>query len=207
MRQSYVRKVGSDVDGVWADFNYGFTLMAKKLGYTEKVFTCKDSTTYYHMNQLFTNKQLQELWGYVNESETFWENLPPVTLASNHYSLDKMIQDKKIDFYLMTQRMGVDPQGQTQRWFKHFMKLDIPRENIIICSRNRRLDLVKRLDLDYYIDDCPDTLLEVSELRSPMCFGVEYSFNSEIRNTENINWVKSVGEYVNQIFQYTYQKA
>lgn len=202
-----MRRVGTDVDGVWSDFNYGFTLMAKRLGYTDKIFTHRDTTTYYHMDQIFTKKQLNELWEYVNESERFWEDLPPVTLSCNHYALDKMLQDNKIDLYVMTSRMGIDPAGQTQRWFKHFAKIDIPRENIFICRRDKRFEMVKRLDLDYYIDDCPETLMEVSMLPTVACFGVEYSYNTSIRDLDNIHWVKSVGEYVNNVFQYIYQKA
>ena len=144
-------RIGFDMDGVLSNFVEGFRkVLVDVTGKDLLEAGDTDNPPVWNVwkHRGYTNKEVDAAWRVVDQSETFWEWLPPKDgariLAQNWYNLDS-----EHDIYFITHRVnGFRAKRQTEGWL-----VDSLIENpTVIISPYKGL-VCRALSLDCYIDD------------------------------------------------------
>lgn len=146
-----------DLDGVLADFCFGFTEMLyrrPRSNGTQETWTF-DATPL----------QIKRAWARIDQSKTFWYSLVP--LVSESEVSDARHLARSADFVYMTGReeRGNDTLGQSTRWLKF---LGMPEGAIVL--EGDKLAGVRRLTGDVYgiIDDRPRNITRLQHAGEPV---------------------------------------
>jgi 5'(3')-deoxyribonucleotidase len=143
-------KLGIDVDGVLADFNTAFIAYVIKVTgvdfFPARPFDipCWNYPQYYG----YSEKQVTAVWDVVKQDGRFWRTLP--TYPNSRLSLNRLIDCglRGDDVYYITNRMGVTPKCQTERWIR---MLGYAYPTVLITGD--KAGAARVLELDAYIDD------------------------------------------------------
>ena len=137
-----------DIDGILADFTYGFTELAKIAFQTRQLHTHEQQ--YWEDFGGITKEQTAALWKLIDANPTWWGTLPIMPIPP-------AVQDRlarlvvRAPVYFVTSRK--DPTGKvamiTRTWL--YSKLELTSPNVI-CS-SRKGDLAKALNAGYLLDD------------------------------------------------------
>lgn len=190
----------TDMDGVWSDYNYGLSLLGHEEGYLEHVFSNKDIDSWDWVKECFSTPQLNKLMAKINESCKFWEDLPPVSMEFGTRTLKSLLL-KGHQFHVLTARPGnkQNVKKQTRAWFKHYTDLDIPEKHITICERDEKMKFLDLLKADIFIDDCPDTIIEMNR-RTENMFAIEHKYNLHLKNDcARVKFVKNTREFFMEV--------
>lgn len=190
-------KIGSDLDGVWADFYKGFGILANTIGYNNQVRSTREVPSWDFMYQEFTPIECGHLWDAIEASPTVWQDLPPMAL-DNKFLFQYLFD--RTDFTFITSRRG-DPENvklQSSNWFKKFTGVDVSIDKIIVCRSVEKVNYIRDLKLDYYIDDCPAILEQVSkaDIDGLFLYGMDLPYTKSVSRELRIKFVDLVSTYL-----------
>lgn len=115
-----------DVDGVLADFVYGFTRLANKL-FGSPVYGTLHQRSWDKFDGL-DRHQIAEVWAEVRESPDFWFSLPTLTKSEDF----ERINNFPGSVYFVTSRPGRDPKTQTEEWL---IDCGVERPTVLVSSK------------------------------------------------------------------------
>lgn len=121
-----------DVDGVLADFSYGFRAYAKILGHAPEIKPYSHSDprhTQWDWPDL-TGEALSKTWDAVKRSGNFWYTLPPLVGLAEAKRIQRFALDHPV--YFVTARVGASARFQTVLWLRDYLGLLDP--NVIVSS-------------------------------------------------------------------------
>lgn len=159
-------RIGIDIDGVLANF---FTAYEDIIVKTTKEDRFKENRypdyipqTWNWPQEIFgyTNQQIVDTWNVIKDTAPqFWLGLKPLDGIRELNRLDF----GKHDVYFITDRPGVGAKMATERWLNYYAEIPRDRSTVII-SRKGKGCIAYALDLDFYVDDKPDNILDVQLL-------------------------------------------
>lgn len=149
-------RIGIDVDGVIADFNQAFiTRVCDRTG--RDLFPARpfDIPTWnYPEHYGYRMDEVTCVWDHVKGDPQFWASLPPYSWTSEFLSRLDPYAD---DVYFITNRMGVSPKQQTERWL--WLNQGPVSPTVLITAMKGWT--ARSLDLDVYIDDRDLNVIDV----------------------------------------------
>lgn len=155
-------KLAIDIDGVLANFTDAYSLMLTKVSGIEFPRASKDWPTEWYWDRTLgiTKEQERHVWGQIMaEGSHYWEKLQPLEEAYRCLRQLNWIAKNDHEVYFLTNRMGYRAKYQTERWlYKHGM--DYPT---VILS-GQKTPLLRDMNIDFFIDDKPDTIYELYEV-------------------------------------------
>lgn len=140
--------IALDIDGVLADFVYGFTLLARnKVNSTIPITWTREQARWDGFKGM-DDFQIKATWQHIDASTFFWKALPPLINAKEKASLHAL--SYATDLYFTTSRRhGVDTIRQTREWIQDH--LNILNPNVIITARKG--EVAAAINADYLLDD------------------------------------------------------
>ena len=185
-------RIGFDIDGVLANFIFGFATIARRKGYKPLYFTHNDVNTFDHSVGL-TDTEACEVWEVIDASWVFWTKLPAM-IPKQVWARLKILAMKHDVYFITTRDLGRGIKRQTEIWL-HRWGIDTPTVLMAPYSA-AKADLIETLDLHYYIDDSPDVLQSiVNKKMSKCCYALDYKYNRRV----TIPRIPSVAEYLERI--------
>jgi 5'(3')-deoxyribonucleotidase len=134
-----------DIDGVLADFIYGFTAVANAMYGTPCTRTVEQTS--WNTFHGLSSTQTQAVWECVKRSAHFWANLYSLVDAPAREALQTLTEEATV--YFVTSRPGVKVVAQTQAWLSEALGLSTP--NIIVSKRKG--EVARAIDAQYCLDD------------------------------------------------------
>jgi len=137
-----------DMDGVLADFIYGFLSTARSLINPEiPIHDTRDHQSW-DFDNIMTKREQAEVWRLIKESDVWWANLPPLVLREAFERINKI--SKKANVYFCTARpCSARPAStQTSEWLQQH---HIEDPNVVVSKMKG--DFCKAVGADFSIDD------------------------------------------------------
>ena len=176
-----------DVDGVLADFVYGFTAL------TGQAYTTGEQKEWDMLDRL-TPHQLESAWQKVNVSDTFWLSLPPLVSKETFYRINLLSKEHTIIFG--THRMGIKPQTQTNLWL---VENGITNPNVVVTKRKG--EFARVIDADFSIDDKVENancIHWIADSKPCKSFLLDRHYN-RIGKTKGVTRIESVEKFLGEI--------
>jgi len=193
-------KVGFDVDGVLADFHYGFSqILHTKFG---TLIICQPQAKVWDFPQLqfgLTNEQTEAAWEDLKATPNWWEGLQPTWefRECNGTKLANVLS--QFPSYFVTSRVssktGRSVQNQTHRWLRDHA---ISHPNVIVVSNpSHKKEVVKALGITHFIEDKLETAIELA----PVCnsYILDCKYNRDGDAAEGVRRVQSIDQYLQDI--------
>lgn len=190
-----MRTVILDVDGVLADFVWGFMSLAyRKFGVPVAVYGTIHQAQWDTFHGL-SRSQVSEVWQDIKESPDFWYALPRLATPSDFSKVRDLCS--RADVYFVTSRPGRDSKVQTEDWLKSY---DIDNPTVIVSSRKGEAAMV--VGAHAMLDDKPGNVI-FTQYYSPKTFPYiidrPYNrFDSSVIGSK-VARVYSVGEFVDRV--------
>lgn len=168
-------RIGFDVDGVLACFFKGYEELCIKIDgvdrfptrYPDALPPCWNWPEHYG----YSNETVGKVWAFIKNNPMFWGGLDPLPGLDLLVDLDYVSND----LYFITDRPGAGAQAVTANWLASELGY-IPST---IISRKGKGVAVDALDLDFYIDDKVENILDV-QTKAPKVRGYlapQYPYN------------------------------
>jgi len=156
-------RIGIDMDGVLADFNTAYIRLCREVTGRDLYPADYQPHTWNYPESLgYTSDEVGRTWKVIREDPTFWQNLGTYdTTYQDIYTLCLLI-DAGHTIHFVTNRMGVDPKTQTERWLEKQRFFPIEDHTVLIA--NDKAVAAKALRLDAYIDDKWENAVAVGAL-------------------------------------------
>lgn len=149
-------RIGIDVDGIIADFNGAF--IDRVIALTDRdLFPARpfDIPIWdYPQHYGYTGDEVSAVWQNIKQDRNFWANLDPYKWTSDFLS---RLDPETDDLYFITNRMGVSPKQQTERWL---WRNQGPLSPTVLITAMKGWT-ARSLDLDVYIDDRDLNVIDV----------------------------------------------
>ena len=168
-----------DIDGVLADFCYGFT------GILEG--ESRSSGTQQTWNFEAPPGAVASTWRVVDDSTSFWQLLPPLVTNQDVIAMRHLAERAGIFYVTGREDRNNDTFGQTRKWIQ---RLGLPHGTLILDGNKRRIAAGFN-SLIGIVDDKPDVLLELSGNGYPV-YAMDWPYNREVKTAR----VSSVAEFV-----------
>lgn len=171
-----------DIDGVLADFTWGFSGLLEGKNRSQGT----QPTWQYEKASSF---QVSQAWKYIDTSKTFWQGLPPIVTESEAHDVCELAKQFSVIYMTGREDRGNDTLGQTERWLR---SMEMPKGEVIL--RGDKANAIHHLELDVVgiIDDKPDTLVSLFQEGHPV-YARDWAYN---RWVAEVPRVSSVGEFI-----------
>lgn len=124
----------------------------------------------------YTQEQEKQVWKQVWSDSSFWQSLDEEPYGSEAVNkLDKLAFSGH-DIYFITNRSGVRAKLQTERWLEARGMY-----NPTVLVTGDKIPVVRALKLDAYIDDKPETLIELGKDVILRTYAKLTSYNAKLR--------------------------
>jgi len=160
-----------DVDGVLADFTWGFTSLAAAWHPEITPWPTSEQKTW-EFDSIPKGIQ-NETWTRVRQHPSFWWDLPCRLSSSERYSLCVLAADHRV--YFVTNRLGVRPEEQTVRWLHH---LGLRNPNVIVTT-NKAL-ACRTIEAQFAIDDKVENIAAMHPWVHTTLFRLPYNRDSNV---------------------------
>ena len=151
-----------DVDGVLANFTDSYAAaLSRRTGIVFPKASSEWPTSWYWDRDAGVSKEDEEETWYkdIIQSKTFWQRLDPVPNAKPALKQLNQMAQRGDQVYFITNRMGVNVKLQTERWlYSH----GINYPSVIVTAD--KAPFMKILKANFFIDDRPETLIEIGNL-------------------------------------------
>lgn len=139
-----------DVDGVLADFIYGFTNIGHDL-YGGLQSSAHNQVEWDSFPGL-TKTQEENIWKVIRDSNFFWQSLPLLLQPLEVTAIRELYCREDVQIYFVTNRFGEKVRQQTEAWLRN--RLDLPSwaNPTLITSRNKG-EVARAIMADFSIDD------------------------------------------------------
>ena len=203
--------IGFDLDGVLANFHYGFSKIANELFGSPIVKDINEVKAYrwedwgYPLDKKQHNKVWREIDSKINN---FWLDLEPL-VENTIFERMKKMEKENCNFFFITSRKntaGKSALSQTKDWIESCTAL----KNFSVIPSHRKGGILDRAEIDYFIDDLPENVIEAA-IEAPKCksFLLVRPYNSyalefikKSHKFKNIGIVYSVGEFLDIVEQH-----
>ena len=188
-------RIGFDMDGVLAAFVPAYEELIVRFAGEDK-FPARYPAALppvwdWPQHYGYDTAVIDRVWKHIKYSTTFWRSLPAVPGA---WTLMEYLRPRRHELYFVTDRPGVNPQGQTVRWLTDVLNVDRPS---VITSRRGKGIVAKALALDIYVDDKYENVLDAQE-QSPetkvLC--IDYPYNQGLGVQTRLRSPADVMEYL-----------
>ena len=184
-------KLMFDVDGVLADFVYGFTNTATGLGFLKAPWTTMEQPEWDF--QGLTGEQTGKIWQRIAHSFTWWTELPVMPDVTP--AVIDQINQMPCEKIFTTHRSGglPNPQYQTVRWLEM-----IGFKHPSVVTSKRKGEVARALDVTHSIDDkvenanCTHWISDALPTKS---FLVDRPYNQQGR-AKRVIVVKTIKEFL-----------
>ena len=163
------KNIGFDLDGILANFHFGFSKVANRLFGSPIVEDINEVKAYRWEDWGYPldKKQHNKVWKEIDENvKGFWFSLPPL-VNNSIFSKLKDMESNGYNFYFITSRKntaGRTALDQTKAWIESCTAL----RNFSVIPSHRKGGIIDRAEIDYFIDDLPENVIEAS-IEAPNC--------------------------------------
>ncbi len=171
-------KIGIDVDGVLANFNYGAVALYRDVTGRDLFLPGDDydpPVWNFAAHRGYTKEETSAVWERIKASSRFWRDLP--LYEENCRALTRFARLRsENDVYFITSRLGLNAKDQTEGWFRGNALVFDP--TVLIVGTGQKGNVAKALNLDCYIDDYYENCIDVVQ-RSPTtrCYVLDRNYN------------------------------
>lgn len=158
-------RIGLDVDGVLANFfrayeDHIINATGKNLFGSQRYPAALPQVWDWPQTFGYTAAEISEVWKHIRANADFYRQLEslPGVLAARQLTSDRH------DIYFITDRNGPNAQRETQIW----LSLRGFRNPSVLLAKTGKGDIARALDLELYIDDKVENILDVQE-KAPKC--------------------------------------
>ena len=190
-----------DVDGVLADFIYGFTSTAGKLSdppfaaWGTKVHESGD------FGKIIPDNELQQrAWYELTHTNHWWSRLPTLLSTQEQMEFHKFTKDMSYRSVFCTARPDSTPeiQFQTQLFLEN---LGVYMPNVVVSKRKG--DVARAIEADYAIDDKPENcacIHWISDVKPTKSYILDYPLiNRQKILPPKVRRVSSITEFIDDI--------
>ena len=192
-------RIGCDIDGCLADFTHSYAeLLVKTSGRNlipNEEYLVNPPTWNWDRAAGYTKAEEQAAWNEIAKGDGFWRNLKPLPLGLAAMTLLNRARYAGHDVYFITHRMGKNAKKETESWFYRY---DCDIATVLVAQD--KLPIIKALELDFYIDDKPETIQECADALEAgnlphlkHLFIINYAYNQHVER-ESVKRVGSVIE-------------
>jgi hypothetical protein len=171
-------KIALDMDGCLAHFTRGYAEVIRRTSgrdlLTEEMILNPPCWNW-DLAAGYTKEEERAAWNHIFSSNEFWQNLPPIPGLGQEFFDDLEALTYDHDVYFLTHRAGKNAKQQTEAWL-----FDRTLTCPTVLLSGDKLPLLKALDIQYFVDDKPETLVEVSRsgwAETHGLFKVNYAYN------------------------------
>lgn len=183
-----MKVVAFDIDGVLADFIWGFSRLAFDLGMVDRPYR---NETVKNWRIEMRREHRNKVWDHIDQYPVFWTQLPTLFTNDETQDLGDFIADGGHRVIYVTSRW---PKARvaTGEWLR---KHRMPEGHLFMTDA--KVELLKGLgdDLVAVIEDKPQYLADMRDAGLPVV-ARHWLYNEHI---ENIHRVESIGEFVNHV--------
>jgi hypothetical protein len=173
-------RIALDIDGCLAHFTRGYAEVIRKTSgrdlLTEEMILNPPCWNW-DLAAGYTKEEERAAWNHIFSSNEFWQNLPPIPGLGQEFFDDLEALTYDHDVYFLTHRAGKNAKQQTEAWL-----FDRTLTCPTVLLSGDKLPLLKALDIQYFVDDKPETLATVAESRwahKGKLFKVNYTYNAD----------------------------
>lgn len=140
-----------DIDGVLADFSYGFRALARVSGFAPEIRPYSHTDPRHEKWDWpdLTGEALAKTWDAVRRSGNFWYNLPPLVNRVDVKRIQKLAIPDPSRVFFVTARKGLNVKFQTAFWLRDVFGILDPS---VIVSADKG-DTALDIGATYSIDD------------------------------------------------------
>lgn len=186
-----------DLDGVLADFVYGFTALANK-NYGTPITPTSGQPSWYGFPGLDTHV-IDSTWYTLKQDGTFWVGLPSL-VSSDELAYVAALADQH-HVYFATDRKGLRVKRQTEEWLE-----DRGIINPTVLITNRKGEVAKALKCRFSIEDKASNASAVAWLTEDRCksYLINRPYNQVNKDfmASSVRRVDSIQDYVEVIQDY-----
>lgn len=202
------KNIGFDLDGVLANFHFGFSKVANRLfgsPIIEDINTVK-AYRWEDWGYPLDKKQNNKVWQEIdNNVSGFWYSLEPL-VDNSIFNRMKTMESKGYNFFFITSRKntaGYTALNQTKAWVERWTSL----KSFSVIPAHRKGGILDRAEIDYFIDDLPENIIEAA-IEAPKCksfllvrpYNVHaVEFIKKLHKFKNLDIVYSVEDFLNTI--------
>lgn len=181
-----------DIDGVLADFVYGFTSLAHEM-YGSPVYGTLSQKEWEKFDEL-DKKQIDSVWKRINKNPEFWMSLPALATHGELQHVNYFAGNN--DVYFVTSRHPYPgTKTATEVWLRNYVGILMPT---VILS-NRKGEIANVIKADALLDDKagnPIAVQYISQRTTPYIVDRPYNqFDHNVVGTK-VRRVKSVDEFL-----------
>ena len=183
-----------DVDGVLADFVWGFSSLAG----CKPPWTVQQHKASWDFNEVMDRVTWKETWAKVMNDPLFWYNLPALISEDVWKQIEELHSDNQVLF--VTNRMSShNAQDQTRAWLE---KHGIHYPNVVLSAKKG--EIAAAVAADYHLDDKPQNAAAVhwmADRRPCISYFLRRTHTESATDwlPKNIRVVTSVSEYLRDI--------
>jgi uncharacterized HAD superfamily protein len=208
MKRLKTLEIGIDLDGVIANFAKKFSEHAQKLYGNrcpiiqhEKEILMWDWTKWYPV----TDDEVHEIWTDICNTNNFWISLDVLDFEDFVYMRDTLLKLDRANIYFITTRVesvGMSVKNQSEYWLRYN---GWKNPTVIVCKQKG--EIARLLDLDFFIDDKTENLVEVKETHQKCqvyARDVPHNHNCDaiLGFYDGYKRVYSVKEFVDDVLKY-----
>jgi uncharacterized HAD superfamily protein len=194
-------KVGIDLDGVCCNFTYSLSKLANRFFKSKIIKDNKKEILFWDFNKWYiSDDKLNFLWKQIDKSDNFWIKLKLLN-KTDWKQLKEFSKDKRFVIYFITFRKnGQNLYNQTLTWL---IKKGFKNPQLIFAKK--KVEVIKALNIKYFIDDHLETCQEVGNyydsIRNGLCCLFDYKYNQskefDLKNYRTR--VDSLGDFLEMI--------
>ena len=194
-------RVGCDVDGVLANFNFDYQQTIIRITGHNLFQPCdQENPPVWNYPELrgYTKEEMRKVWDYIRTSDDFFERLLPLDGATSLDLVMPGLEDHH-DIYFITNRPGVTAKRQTERWLFHWLNYGLtPYTSTVLIAENKAV-IAQGLKLDVYLDDKWENAWEVG-FTVPTCrvYLLDRPYNHRMTGIDPFTRISSVQEMLDQ---------
>lgn len=151
-------RIGLDIDGCLADFDHDYVRLFPTLTGRDLFppWPFAPPCWYYPEYYGYTKEEVSTVWSWIKGCPTFWLNLSDYQVAYRSVRRASNCASDGHDVYFISSRPGIKAKDQTEMWLRRQGML-----NPTVLTSSEKGLCAKALNLDYYIDDRPENVLDV----------------------------------------------
>lgn len=183
-----------DIDGVLADFIFGYTSEAVRMGYLDKPLTFNDQVGWDEFGNMTPN-QVHKVWDKVLRDGNFWLSLNPLVNEKVFQDINKLNSNYNVVF--VTKRDGLMVQSQTKLWL---IKHGVSNPSIILTKRKG--EIARALDMQFSIEDKAENAAVIHWIADSVpckSYLINRTYNLDASIPKNVKRINSVEQYINDV--------
>jgi hypothetical protein len=184
-----------DVDGVLADFIYGFTRTAM-VEFGTPIIGTYEQETWADIAGL-DKKQIDYVWKRIKTDPNWWSFLPALVSEEVFRRINKLHDTHQVVFCTHREQGTPNCQWQTVTWLQLH---GIMRPTVIVSKRKG--DVAKAIDADFAIDDKPENVAcihWIADVKPCRTFILDRLYNNRVELPSKICRVQTVFEFLEAI--------